>query len=177
MDQSKGRRSGFFKAWREPLGSFVFFFFLLVLPVVTAWLSCETIQANLEREQQQQSLDEMAEMTAHMARLANPETYFQETLRRLNDSFRWASETADVSRIARPEILELFLFDAGGNRLNWPSGEPITKKRFLKTTCAFCSNSGATPELLSTGVIRVSPPRSQAIIQPLAIWLATPRLW
>lgn len=94
------------------------FFFLLVLPVVTAWLKRETIQANLEREQQQQSLDEMAEMTAHMARLANPETYFQEALRRLNDSFRWASETADVSRISRPEILELFLFNAEGNRLN-----------------------------------------------------------
>lgn len=148
MDQSKGRRSGFFKAWREPLGSFVFFFFLLVLPVVTAWLSCETVQANLEREQQQQSLDEMAEMTAHMARLANPETYFQEALRRLNDSFRWASETADVSRIARPEILELFLFDAAGNRLNWPASEHLTKKKisedYLRILLELRRNPGAS---------------------------------
>ncbi|HMM60480.1 MAG TPA: hypothetical protein PKC25_10175, partial [Candidatus Rifleibacterium sp.] len=148
MDQSKGRRSGFFKAWREPLGSFVFFFFLLVLPVVTAWLSCETIQANLEREQQQQSLDEMAEMTAHMARLANPETYFQEALRRLNDSFRWASETADIGRISRPEILELFLFDAAGNRLNWPAGEPLTKKKisedYLRLLLEITRNPGAS---------------------------------
>ncbi len=148
MDQSKGRRSGFFKAWREPLGSFVFFFFLLVLPVVTAWLSCETIQANLEREQQQQSLDEMAEMTAHMARLANPETYFQEALRRLNDSFRWASETADIGRISRPEILELFLFDAAGNRLNWPAGEPLTKKKisedYLRLLLEIRRNPGAS---------------------------------
>ena len=148
MDQSKGRRSGFFKAWREPLGSFVFFFFLLVLPVVTAWLSCETIQANLEREQQQQSLNEMAEMTAHMARLANPETYFQEALRRLNDSFRWASETADVSRISRPEILELFLFNAEGNRLNWPASEPLTKKKisedYLRILLELRRNPGAS---------------------------------
>lgn len=129
MDQIKKRESSFLNTWREPVGSFVFFFFLLFLPVITAWLACSAVQENLELEQQQQSLDEMAEMTAHMARLANPETYFQESLRRLNDSFRWASETAEVARFSAPEILELFLFNESGNRLNWPAKEPVAKRK------------------------------------------------
>lgn len=129
MDPVQRKTEGnFFAAWRAPFGSLVFFFFLLILPLITAWLTCSSIQENLEKDQQQQSLDEMAEMTAHMARLANPETYFQETLRRLSDSFRWASETNDISRISTPEILELYLFDEAGSRLPWPAGETGKKK-------------------------------------------------
>ena len=116
-------------SWREAAGGFAFFFFLLFLPVITAWLSCASIQENLEKDMQQQSLDEMAEMTAHMARLANPETYFQESLRRLNDSFRWASETAEIKRFSTPEVLELHLFDHDGNRLPWPAGEVLLKRK------------------------------------------------
>lgn len=129
MDQSRGRLDNLSRSWREAFGGFAFFFFLLFLPIITAWLACASIQENLEKDQQQQSLDEMAEMTAHMARLANPETYFQESLRRLNDSFRWASETAEIERFSTPEILELFLFDKDGNRLPWPAGEPQVKKK------------------------------------------------
>ncbi|MDD3146526.1 MAG: hypothetical protein PHD82_04435, partial [Candidatus Riflebacteria bacterium] len=129
MDQLKKREGRILNTWREPAGSFVFFFFLLILPVITAWLACATIQENLEVDQQRQSLDEMAEMTAHMARLANPETFFQESLRRLNDSFRWASETAEVKRFSTPEILELFLYDDSGRRIAWPEDEPLAKRK------------------------------------------------
>ena len=129
MDQKKGKTRSIFATWREPAGSFIFYFFLLILPITTVWLTCSMIQSNLEAEQQRQALDEMAEMTAHMARLANPETYFQEALRRLNDSFRWASEPAEISRFSDPETLELYLFDADGKRLAWPAEEPQTRRK------------------------------------------------
>ncbi len=129
MDQKKRKTRGTFAAWREPAGSFVFFFFLLILPVTTIWLTCSTVQSNLEADQQQQCLDEMAEMTAHMTRLADPETYFQEALRRMNDSFRWASEPAEISRLSDPETLELYLFDEDGKRLAWPPEETQTRRK------------------------------------------------
>ncbi|EKD82405.1 MAG: hypothetical protein ACD_39C01316G0001, partial [uncultured bacterium] len=106
--------------WYAPAGSLVFFFLLILLPAVTIGLTLNMVQNNLAQEEEQQNLDEMAEMTAHMARLANPETYYQETLRRLAESFRWASATEDIARPVNKKILEMFLFDSAGVRLAWP---------------------------------------------------------
>lgn len=116
------------RAWHAPMRSLVFFFFLIILPVITAWLACTSIQDNLEKDQQKQTLDEMAEMTAHMARLTNPETYFQDSLRRLSDSFRWASATEEIHRPFSSDVLELFLFDSYGNRIAWPGKQSGKKK-------------------------------------------------
>lgn len=110
------------------LHSLVFFFFLLFLPLTTTWLVLSSIQDNLERDQQRQSLDEMAEMTAHMARLANHETYFQETLRRISDSFRWAMTIDDILCPFNSEVVEIFLFDKTGKRLPWPNKNASKRK-------------------------------------------------
>lgn len=113
---------------RAALHSLVFFFFLLILPITTTWLVLQSIQSNLESDQRQQSLDEMAEMTAHMARLANHETYFQETLRRLSDSFRWAVSIDDIAFPFDANAIEVFLFDNKGKRLAWPDKEAKKRK-------------------------------------------------
>lgn len=114
--------------WYTAARSLVFFLLLILLPTITIGLTLSMVQNNLDNDQQQQCLDEMAEMTAHMTRLANPETYYQETLRRLSDSFRWASSTEDIARPAGKKILELFLFDSSGVRMEWPKGESSKRK-------------------------------------------------
>ena len=115
-------------SWYAPARSLIFFFLLILLPAVTVGLTLNMVQGNLAQEQEQQNLDEMAEMTAHMARLANPETYYQETLRRLADSFRWASATEDITKPANSKALELFLFDSSGVRMAWPEGESSKRR-------------------------------------------------
>ncbi|MBU1106649.1 MAG: hypothetical protein KKB51_08300 [Candidatus Riflebacteria bacterium] len=117
-----------FTSWYASARSLIFFFLLILLPAVTVGLTLNMVQNNLAQEQEQQNLDEMAEMTAHMARLANPETYYQETLRRLADSFRWASSTEDITRPANSDAVELFLFDSNGVRMAWPDGESSKRR-------------------------------------------------
>jgi len=129
MQKETGQQSPNFPAsWYSPARTLVFFFLLVLLPALTIGLTLNMVQNNLAQEEEQQNLDEMAEMAAHMARLANPETYYQETLRRVCDSFRWASATEDIARPADKEILEMFLFDSAGVRLAWPEGESSKRK-------------------------------------------------
>ncbi|OGK04751.1 MAG: hypothetical protein A2W80_14820 [Candidatus Riflebacteria bacterium GWC2_50_8] len=115
-------------SWYAPVSSLVFFFLLILLPAVTIGLTLNMVQNNLAQEKEQQNLDEMAEMTAHMARLANHETYYQETIRRLAESFRWASATEDIASPVDKKVLEMFLFDSAGVRLAWPDGESSKRK-------------------------------------------------
>lgn len=111
------------KAKKNFSKNLLFFFFLVILPFATMYLAVTTLQANLETEQQKTALDEMAEITAHISRLSNPETYFQDRLRRLSDSFRWASAPSEISSIGYKDALELFLFDHQGKRIKWKGGE------------------------------------------------------
>lgn len=117
-----------FSRWYAPARSLVFFFLLILLPAVTVGLTLNMVQNNIARDQEQQNLDEMAEMTAHMARLANHETYYQETLRRLCDSFRWASSTEEITSPVDKKTLELFLFDSAGVRMSWPEGNSSKRR-------------------------------------------------
>ncbi|KAF1080838.1 MAG: hypothetical protein GQF41_2652 [Candidatus Rifleibacterium amylolyticum] len=129
MQKANGQQTpNILSRWYSPARSLVFFCLLIILPTLTVGLTLNMVQNNLARDEEQQNLDEMAEMTAHMARLANPETYFQETLRRVCDSFRWASSTEDIARPEKKDILELFLFDSNGVRLAWPDGESSKRK-------------------------------------------------
>ena len=104
------------------------FFILLVLPALTIWIACSSIQDKILETDRQNCFDEMSEMTAHMMRLATPESYYQDSLRRLSESFRWAEKLEDVERISTQEKLELYLFDAQGKRLDWPKDENQKRK-------------------------------------------------
>ncbi len=129
MQKANGQQTpNFLSRWYDPARAFIFFCLLILLPVTTIGLTLNMVQSNLARDEEQLNLDEMAEMTAHMARLANPETYYQETLRRVCDSFRWASSTEEIGRPAEKNILELFLFDSSGVRLAWPQGDSGKRK-------------------------------------------------
>jgi len=128
MTKAREQQMHNFSSWYAPAKSLVFFFVLVLLPALTIGLTLSMVQNNLAQDQEQQNLDEMAEMTAHMARLANPDTYYQESLRRMCDSFRWASSTEEIERPAEKEIIELFLFDSSGVRLAWPEGESSKRK-------------------------------------------------
>lgn len=108
-------KSGFFNG-------LIFFLFLVILPFATLYLAFFNVQKNLELHQEQVALEEMAEITAHMTRLANHETYFQDRFRRLADSFRWASSTNDISSPIYGEAIELYLFDHKGKRIKWAGG-------------------------------------------------------
>ena len=100
-----------------------FFFFLVILPLSTLYLAFTTVQKNLEEDQEVRALDEMAEITAHMQRLSDPQSYFQERLHRLSESFRWTTETNDVLSPGYENAIELFLFDSEGKRVDWAAGE------------------------------------------------------
>lgn len=110
------------------LRSLVFFLFLLILPVTSSWLVLASIQDNLEKDRQQQCLDEMSEMTAHIGRLANHETYFQESLRRLSDSFRWASAPSEIPAFSDSNAADVYLFDHEGTRIPWPDNDSGKRK-------------------------------------------------
>ncbi|MBP5468045.1 MAG: hypothetical protein J6Z11_02225, partial [Candidatus Riflebacteria bacterium] len=84
-----------------------------------------------------------------MLRKTEPETYYQESLRRLSESFKWAETTDEVSRIENKNLLDLALFDENGVRLKWPAGENLIKTKFsqdyLKALKRFSVTPGATP--------------------------------
>ena len=123
---------------------------LLVLPALTIWTSLFFIQRNLLRDSRIKALNEMAEMTANMLRKAEPETFYQESLRDLCEKFKWVNnDISEVQRIGNKDILELALFDENGERLKWPVGENITKikpsQSYLAALRRFAENPGTTP--------------------------------
>lgn len=126
------------------------FLILLVLPILTIWITLYHVQSNLHKEAQEKALAEMAEMTAHMLRLSEPESYYQEAIRKLADSFRWAENPEDVSRISTSENLELALFDSDGKRLAWPVGENMQKIRSSEQYLSVLKRVAANPENILT---------------------------
>lgn len=100
-----------------------FFVFLVILPLATLYFAFSTVQTNLEDQQQESALDEMAEITAHMQRLADPQSFFQEKLHRLSESFRWVFDVDEVAMSDDEKATEMFLFDNDGKRLAWKNGQ------------------------------------------------------
>jgi hypothetical protein len=100
-----------------------FFSFLVILPLCTLYFAFAIVQSNLEEQQQIEALDEMAEITAHMQRLADPQSFFQERLHRLSESFRWVFDPNEITAPAYEDATEIFLFDEKGKRISWQHGE------------------------------------------------------
>ena len=126
--QSKSNKS-FLHKIRNFLSELGLFLILLFLPIITIWIAFYNIQQTILENSRKQCLNEMAEMTAHMLRLTEPETYYQESLRRLSESFKWAEDINEVKRIGTKEVLDLALFDENGNRLKWPANENLVKTK------------------------------------------------
>ncbi len=145
---SKGNKS-FFSLSRKSLSRIWLFFILFFLPVVTIWVAFSNIQKNITKIEQDKKLDELSEMTSHMLRLTEPESYYQESVRRLAESFKWAESLEDVNRFANKEVLELALFDEKGNRIKWPVNENLVKTRisqeYLKALKRLSQFPGTSP--------------------------------
>lgn len=144
------RNKSFGHRCRKLLSELGMFLILLVLPIVTIWISLYHLQNILLEKAQEKSLDEMAEMTAHMLRLSEPESYYQEAIRKMADSFRWAENIEDVARISTSENLELALFDSNGKRLEWPVGENLQKIRSSEQYLSVLKRVAANPENVLT---------------------------
>ncbi len=144
------RNKSFGHRCRKLLSELGLFLILLVLPIFTIWITLYHVQSNLHKEAQEKALAEMAEMTSHMLRLSEPESYYQEAIRKLADSFRWAEKPEDVARISTSENLELALFDPDGKRLDWPAGENIQKKRSSEQYLSVLKRVAANPENILT---------------------------
>ncbi len=99
-----------------------FLFFLIVLPLSGLYLAFSTVQSNLETQQESEALEEMAEITAHMQRLADPQSFFQEKIYRLSESFRWVFDADEVASTGYENAIEIFLFDQKGHRIKWQAG-------------------------------------------------------
>ena len=142
--QSKSNKSILHKI-RKFLSELGLFMILLFLPIITIWIALYNIQQTELENSRKRCLDEMAEMTAHMLRLTEPETYYQESLRRLSESFKWAEDLSEVKRIGTRDILELALFDENGNRLKWPANENLVKTKisqdYIKALKSISDNS------------------------------------
>jgi hypothetical protein len=102
---------------------FLYFLFLIVLPLATFYLAFYHVQISLEHKRQQSALDEMSEITAHMSRLTDPESFFQDQLKRLAESFRWASSPQEIPGPGYDDAIQLFLFDEDQKRIEWDGGE------------------------------------------------------
>ncbi len=114
---------------RKFLSELGLFLILLLLPIITIGVAFYNIQQKVLDNSINHSLDEMAEITAHMQRLTEPKTYYQESLRRLAESFKWYENIEDVPRIGEKELLDLALFNEKGNRLKWPANENLIKTK------------------------------------------------
>ena len=143
------RNNSFLHKCRKSLSELGLFLILLVLPALTIWISLYHVQNELLKDAREEALADMAEMTSHMLRLAEPETYYQESLRNLAESFKWVDDIEEISRISNKEILELALFDENGVRLKWPVGENLTKiktsQSYLAAIKRFAENPGTKP--------------------------------
>jgi hypothetical protein len=96
---------------------------LLAIMCAALWFVLTTHQNLKITQQNSQTFDEMSEFTAHMLRLADHKTYYQSILRRLNASFRWEKDIHDVRNPGLSDEIEVYLFDAQGKRLPWPTAE------------------------------------------------------
>ena len=139
----------FFKKILNSLSELVFFIVLFFLPAFSIWISFYHIQKNLLEDSINECLSEMSEITAHMLRKTEPETYYQESVRRLSESFKWAEKIEDIPRIESKDLLEFALFDVNGTRLKWPINENLVKTKFsqdyIKAVKRFANTPGATP--------------------------------
>lgn len=146
---AKDGNQNFLHKCRKFISELGLFLILLFLPTLSIWVSFYFIQKNLVEDSINDSLDEMSEITAHMLRKTEPETYYQESLRRLSESFKWVETLDEVSRIENKDLLDLALFDENGVRLKWPANENLIKTKFsqdyLKALKRFSVTPGATP--------------------------------
>ena len=137
----------FLNKLRKFLSELGLFLILLFLPIITIWIAFYNIQQTLLEHSRKLCLDEMSEMTAHMLRLTEPETYYQESLRRLSESFKWVEDLNEVNRIGTKEVLDLALFDEKGNRLKWPANENLVKTKisqdYIKALNHIADNPGS----------------------------------
>lgn len=147
--QSKSNKTILHKI-RKFLSELGLFAILLFLPIITIWIALYNIQQTELENSRKQSLDEMAEMTAHMLRLTEPETYYQESLRRLSESFKWVEDLSEIKRIGSKEVLELALFDENGIRLKWPANENIVKNKISQDYISALKEISNNPEKAST---------------------------
>ena len=122
------RKKSFEHRVRKFLAELGLFFILLIIPAFTIWVTLSNIQKNELSESQETALNEMAEITAHILRLSEPESYYQEAIRNMVDSFKWYDKIEDVPRISSKAHLDLSLFNSEGKMLNWPAGETKTKR-------------------------------------------------
>ena len=57
------------------------FIILLILPFILVWIIISSYQDKIDSEKRKQAIEEMSELTAHMFRLADPQTFLQNELR------------------------------------------------------------------------------------------------
>ncbi|MGM0600189.1 MAG: hypothetical protein ACQETH_10285 [Candidatus Rifleibacteriota bacterium] len=136
MENTSGSTSGKSQPKKQSFPrSLCFFILLVLLPLMALYVALDHLQQGLEKEQKESALEEMAEITAHLTRLATPKTFFENRLRRLANDFRWAEEVNDVVFKGYKEATDLYLFNSEGKRIPWQGGT-IGKRRisekFLK---------------------------------------------
>lgn len=135
------------KLYDKIAGNSFYIFSLVTLLLITIWFILSTYQRIRTEEQNAADFDEMSEFTAHMARLAEPNTFYQTLLRRLNDSFLWES---DINNIKPPSVndeIEFCLFDSSGTRIDWPKGK-TTKKRASESYLKIIKKLSHKPDLV-----------------------------
>lgn len=106
------------------------FIILLILPFILVWIIISSYQDKIDSEKRKQSIEEMSELTAHMFRLADPQTFLQNELYNLNKStFKWNPEPID--KIPAPNLdlpIKYFLFNDKDERIAWPNGNSSMQK-------------------------------------------------
>ncbi len=144
---NKGKKT-FLHRIRKFIVGIGIFVILVILPTITIWISLYYYQQYNLEDSRNEALEEMAELTAHMLRRAEPETFFQEALRDLSEKFKW-EKLEDIPRLSNKSLLELALFDENGKRLKWPNNESLTKikpsQNYLVALKRFAANPGTTP--------------------------------
>ncbi len=143
-------KKSFFNKYSESISGLVTFFILVILPSITIWVSFYYIQKNLQEDSINETLSEMSEITAHMLRKTEPESYYQDAIQRLADSFKWVESIDEVSRIENKDLLEFALFDENGTRLKWPAGENLVKTKFSQDYLKAIKRFSVSPEASPT---------------------------
>lgn len=96
---------------------------LIILPAVIFFHFFSFIQERNYEHLRTQKLEEISEKTAHLLRLSDQQSYYQNALTRLANSFRWVNDINEISMNPCLHIADIYLFDSNYNRLNWKHGK------------------------------------------------------
>lgn len=120
---------------------------LVLIPFCAAWRLLVVLERNEADLSRQTASEELQEITAHLARLAHPETACTEFAERLSRTLTWNGDLRPLLAAWPQDTVRLYLFDARGRRVQRAgcmSGMQVASERVFEMLLR-AAREGAIP--------------------------------